>query len=38
MPSVQRHEIIIQRKILIGIGIRCWEDPEQHLTMCACVE
>jgi hypothetical protein len=36
LPSTATHEIIIQRKVLVGLGVQCREDAVRNLTVCAC--
>jgi hypothetical protein len=38
LPSTQVHEVIIQRKVLIGLGVYCREDAEHNIMLCGCVE
>jgi hypothetical protein len=38
LPSTATHEIVIQRRVLVGVGVQCREDVTRNLTVCACRE
>jgi hypothetical protein len=38
LPSTATHEIVIQRRVLVGLGVQCREDAARNLTVCACRE